>query len=254
MAKDLFSKQSDLYARYRPTYPKKLYDYIVSFVKEKNIAWDCATGNGQAAVILSDYFKKVIATDISAAQIDKAIKKDNIEYGVCAAESTPFAENTFDLVTVAQAYHWIKWYEFKKEVTRVCKHDAVIAVWVYYNHTTGDKKVDNAIHDFYKNVTGSYWDYERKFVEEMYSTVDFNYELLPVKNFETILEWQREDMIGYISSWSAIQKYIKVNGNSPVPAIEEEIKKIWPEDEMKKVVFPIYLKLGRVLKSGTLAI
>ena len=140
MAKDLFSKQSDLYARYRPTYPKELYEYILSFVKEKNTAWDCATGNGQAAVVLADHFKKVIATDISAAQIDKAIKKENIEYSVCPAESTPFEENTFDLVTVAQAYHWINWKEFKKEVTRVCKPGAIIAIWVYYRNIPGIKR------------------------------------------------------------------------------------------------------------------
>jgi len=248
MAKDLFSKQADLYARYRPTYPKELYDYILSFVKEKNIAWDCATGNGQAAVVLADHFKKVIATDISEAQIEKATKKENIEYLVCPAESTPFAENTFDLVTVAQAYHWIKWDKFKGEVIRVCKPGAIVAVWVYYSHTTGNKNVDDAVHDFYENVTKSYWDYERKFVEEMYSTVEFNYELLPLKNFETILEWQREDLVGYISSWSAIQKFIKANGHSPIPIIKEEINKLWPDGEVKKVIFPIYLKLGRISK------
>ena len=248
MAKDLFSKQSDLYARYRPTYPKELYDYILSFVKEKNIAWDCATGNGQAAVVLADYFKKVIATDISAAQIDKAIKKDNIEYSVCSAESTPFKENTFDLVTVAQAYHWINWKEFKKEVMRVCRPGAIIAIWVYFRNMPGDKKVEDAIFSFYENVTKPYWDDARKYVEEKYSTVEFDYDLLPVKDFETTLNWQREDMIGYISSWSAIQKYIKVNGHSPIPVIEEEINKLWPEGEVKKVRFPIYLKLGRVVK------
>ena len=248
MAKDLFSKQSDLYARYRPGYPKELYDHILSFVKNKNIAWDCATGNGQAAVVLADHFKKVIATDISPEQIEKAKAKDNIEYLVCSAESTPFDENTFDLVTVAQAYHWIKWKEFKDEVTRVCKPGAIIAVWVYYAHTTGDKKVDDAVHDFYEDVTRSYWDYERKFLDDMYSTVEFDYELLPPKIFETILEWQREDLVGYISSWSAIQKYIKVNGHSPVPLIEKAINELWPEGEIKKVTFPIYLKAGRVTK------
>ena len=248
MAKDLFSQQSDLYARYRPTYPKELYDHILSFVKEKNTAWDCATGNGQAAVVLADHFKKIIATDISAAQIDKAIKKDNIEYSVCSAESTPFEENTFDLVTVAQAYHWIKWKEFKKEVSRVCKPGAIIAIWTYYRNTTGDKKIDDAVYSFYENVTKPYWDEARKYVEEKYSSVEFDYDLLPVKDFETILNWQREDLIGYISSWSAIQKYIKVNGHSPIPIIEEEINKLWPEDEVKKVSFPIYLKLGRVVK------
>jgi len=248
MAKDLFSKQSDLYARYRPTYPKELYDHILSFVKEKNIAWDCATGNGQAAVVLADHFKKVIATDISAAQIEKATLKDNIEYLVCPAELTPFEENTFDLVTVAQAYNWIKWGEFKNEVTRVCKPGAVIAIWTYNRNKIGDKNIDDAVYSFYENVTKTYWDYERKYVEELYETVEFDYELLPVKQFETTLNWQREDMIGYISSWSAIQKYIKVNGHSPIPIIEEEINKLWPEGEVKKVSFPIYLKLGRVVK------
>jgi len=248
VAKDLFSKQADLYARYRPTYPKELYEYILSFVNEKNIAWDCATGNGQAAVVLSGYFKKVMATDISAAQIEKATPKENIEYKICPAESTPFKENSFDLVTVAQAYHWIKWDEFRKEVTRVCKPNAIIAVWMYYKHSTGDKRIDGAVHDFYENVTRPYWDYERKYVEDLYATVDFDYELLPVKQFETILNWQREDLVGYISSWSAIQKYSKVNGHSPIPIMEEEINKLWPEGEVKKVIFPIFLKLGRIIK------
>src|SRR6187399_2214683 len=175
MAKDLFSKQADLYARYRPTYPKELYEYILSFVKEKNTAWDCATGNGQAAVVLASHFKKVIATDISAAQIEKAIKKENIEYSVCAAESTPFADNTFDLVTVAQAYHWIKWEDFRKEVIRVCKPGAVIAVWMYYNHNTHDEKVTAAVRNFHATITKPYWDYERRYVEEKYETVEFDY-------------------------------------------------------------------------------
>ena len=248
MAKDLFSEQADLYARYRPTYPKELYEYIFSFVKEKNTAWDCATGNGQAAVVLSEYFKKVIATDISAAQIEKATPKNNIEYLVCPAESTPLKENSIDLVTVAQAYHWLKWKDFKNEVIRACKPGAIIAVWMYYNHNTGDERITDVVHDFYENITKPYWDYERKYVEEKYSTVEFDYELLPVKRFESIFEWEREDLVGYISSWSAIQKFIKVNGHSPVPIIEEEIKKLWPGGELKKVTFPLYLKLGRVLK------
>lgn len=248
MAKDLFSQQSDLYARYRPTYPKELFEYVVSFVKEKNIAWDCATGNGQAAVVLADHFKKVMATDISAAQIEKAVKKENIEYSVCSAESTAFDDNTFDLVTVAQAYHWIKWKEFKKEVTRVCKPNTVIAIWTYYNRITDDDKIDKAVDDFYENVTKPYWDYERKYVEEKYITVQFDYELLPIKEFETVLHWQREDLLGYVSSWSAVQKIIKQNGHSPVPILEEEINNLWPEGETKKVVFPIYLKLGRIVK------
>lgn len=248
MTKDQFSKQADLYARFRPTYPQALYDYILSFVNEKNIAWDCATGNGQAAVELVNHFKKVFATDINAAQIGKAVRKDNIEYLVCPAESTPFTGNTFDLVTIAQAYHWLKWDKFREEVFRVCKPGAGIAVWVYYDHTTGDGKVDAAVKDFYKNVIGPYWDYERKYVEEKYASIAFDFELLPDRHFETVLQWERDDLLGYISSWSAVQRFIKEKGYSPLPAIEENIKKLWKKNEIKKVIFPIYLKLGRVMK------
>lgn len=248
MAKDLFSTQSDLYAKYRPAYPKELYDYIISYVKERNTVWDCATGNGQAAVVLADYFKKVMATDISAAQIDKAIQKENIEYLVCPAESTPFAENCFDLVTVAQAYHWIKWDMFKEEVTRVGKPGAVIAVWMYGGHRTDDEKINEIRRDFYENITSPYWESERKYVDDNYASVDFEYELLPTKEFRITLHWNRQDWLGYISTWSAVQKYSKINGHSPIPFIDEKTKDCWPENEMKNVVFPVYLKLGRVVK------
>ena len=250
MAKDLFSKQSDLYAKYRPTYPKELFEYIISFVNNRGTAWDCATGNGQAASMLAEYFSKVIATDISAAQIEKAIPKENIEYSVCPAESTPFADNSFDLVTVAQAYHWIKWDAFRKEVIRVCKHGAVIAVWMYYNHNTHDEKITAAVRRFHDTITKPYWDYERKYVEDKYETVEFDYSLLPVKRFESVLQWSLDDLIGYVSSWSAIQKFIKTNGYSPVPELKDELTKLWPEGEIKKVSFPIYLKLGRISKQG----
>ena len=57
--KDLFSEQSSLYAKHRPSYPASLFDYIFSFVHHREKAWDCATGNGQAAVALAKDFKKV---------------------------------------------------------------------------------------------------------------------------------------------------------------------------------------------------
>ena len=106
MSKDLFSKQSAEYAKYRPTYPKELIRYVVSFVAEKQIAWDCATGNGQAARMLAPYFQKILATDISEKQLSQAFTDSKISYSVAAAEKTGFPDNSFDLISVAQAYHW----------------------------------------------------------------------------------------------------------------------------------------------------
>src|ERR1044071_3550840 len=104
--KDNFSKQSIAYAKYRPTYPQELYDFILSKVEKRDAAWDCGTGNGQTAKELSKYFKKVFATDISEKQIQNAHAVENIFYSMQPAEQTNFSDNTFDLVTVSQALHW----------------------------------------------------------------------------------------------------------------------------------------------------
>ncbi len=103
--KDNFSIQADVYAKYRPDYPKELFDFILSHIHSKGIAWDCATGNGQTAKELAKHFEKVYATDISQKQLDNAEQASNIFYSIQAAEQTNFPANSFDLVSVSQALH-----------------------------------------------------------------------------------------------------------------------------------------------------
>src|ERR1700712_285315 len=98
MPKDLFSTQAADYARYRPSYPQELIEYILGFTTERNLAWDCATGNGQAAILLAPHFEKIIATDISAKQLALAVAAENIVYSISKAEQTSFADNSFDLI------------------------------------------------------------------------------------------------------------------------------------------------------------
>src|SRR5688572_14298485 len=116
--KDYFSQQSKLYAAFRPLYPEALYDFIFRHLKKCDVAWDCATGNGQVAQKLATVFTKVFATDISQQQIAEGFPADNIFYSVSAAEKTTFTRDQFDLITVGQALHWIDTAEFYKEVNR----------------------------------------------------------------------------------------------------------------------------------------
>lgn len=248
MAKDLFSAQANEYAKFRPVYPPELIEYIVSFCREKETAWDCATGNGQAAVLLSSHFKKVQATDISKTQIKNATSKENIEYSISPAENTLFADNSFDLITVAQAYHWFNWELFRQEVMRVGKPGSVIAVWMYNLLTTHDEAVDKLLRDFHDNIVGPYWDAERKYVDENYKDVEFKYELLHVKSFYIKTEWSLHHFFGYLTTWSAVKNFEKQHGYSPVDKIETLLKALWKEDEIKPISFPVVLKLGRIVK------
>lgn len=248
MAKDLFSSQADAYAKYRPTYPQELYDYILPFVKEKEFAWDCATGNGQAAKVLADVFKIVEATDISEAQLKNAVQKENIHYQICPAEKTPFADNSFNLITVATAYHWFDWAAFHSEATRVGKKDCVVTVWAYNIVVCQDATVDALIRDYYFNTIYKYWDKERRHVENSYKTVDFDFSPLPSKDFEIVKHWTKKDILGYLETWSALQNYIKQNGTSPLPAFEKELNKVWADESEKEFRFPLFLRIGRIVK------
>ena len=67
-----FSPLAETYARARPRYPDELYAWISSQVPRRELAWDAATGNGQAAVGLARHFARVVATDISPGQIAHA--------------------------------------------------------------------------------------------------------------------------------------------------------------------------------------
>ena len=248
MAKDLFSGQASQYALYRPTYPDELFRYILSFVNAKDAAWDCATGNGQAAAKLAHYFKVVYGTDISTAQLANAQQKENIQYSIAPAERTPFPDNSFDLITVAMAYHWLNWEAFGAEAKRVGKKDSVVAVWAYHTLYTNSEALNDLYLHFYQNIIGPYWDKERRFVDEKYATVNFPFEPLPSSSFQTVLEWSRDQFKGYIETWSSVQKYRKEHQTSPLLLIEEELDSIWPAVETRTVTFPICLLLGRIRK------
>ena len=248
MAKDKFSANASFYARYRPSYPAELIEYVVSFVKERNRAWDCATGNGQVAVLLADFFKEVLATDISQNQLSNAKKNERVIYSIARAEETNFPEDYFDLITVGQAYHWFNFLNFEKEVKRVAREEAVIAVWGYTLMVIGDPGIDNLLRKFYEEIVGPYWDPERKILEDHFRNVPFNFEPLPTKDFRIELNWTRNELLGFLRSWSAVQNFLKARGTDPVEIIAGQLEPVWSDKEEKNIHFPMILKLGRVNK------
>lgn len=243
--KDNFSDKSDKYAKYRPTYPQEMLDFILSLLDKKENAWDCGTGTGQIAIELSKEFNNVYATDISKTQLDNAIKKDNIFYSVQSAEKTNFNNKTFDLITVAQAIHWFDFDKFYFEVKRTLKDNGLIAV-IGYGLIQIDEKVDEIILDFYKNVVGSYWDKERKYIDENYKTIPFPFNEIEAPEFYIKSEWTFEHLLGYFETWSAIKHFIQANQYNPVDNIFDKLKEAWGNDLSKKITFPVLLRIGKL--------
>jgi ubiquinone/menaquinone biosynthesis C-methylase UbiE len=243
--KDNFSNQSSLYVQYRPTYPAELFEYILRFVNNKTTAWDCATGNGQAAIVLSKSFKKVIATDISHKQIANAEKADNIYYSVQPAEHTNIESSTVNLITVAQALHWFHFENFYAEVKRVAAENAFMAAWAY-SLLQIDEHIDALIRDYHFNTLGKFWDAERKHVDDEYRNIPFPFEKLDVPQFHIEQYWSIEDLQGYLNTWSALQHCISEKSENPIPGLIELIRPSWGTVTKRRIIFPVHLLLGAI--------
>ena len=244
--KDNFSQQSGEYAKYRPGYPSALFEFIVQRVRNKEMAWDCATGNGQAAKSLAGYFAHVEATDISAKQLEQAALAPNISYSVQPSEKTHFPENHFDLVTVAQALHWLSFDAFFEEVKRVSKPGALFAAWMY-DLPAVSRDVDEIIKVFYSETLHGCWDTERKHVDSHYKDIPWPFEEIICPLFHTETEVTIESFTGYIGTWSAVAHFTEKNNYNPIEALFAALRPYWITPLMA-VRFPLYLRMGKVLK------
>lgn len=241
---NIFSVQSNNYAAYRPKYPPQLYQYLASICAQRQQAWDCATGSGQCAIALAGYFDRVQATDISTEQMKYAPRHLNIEYSVQAAEKTNFTERQFDLITVAQALHWFDLEQFWSEVKRVLKPGGIFAAWGY-GWAIISPEIDLLVNRLILERIKSYWLPGNRLVINQYRELDFPFTAIATpQDFYIEQMWTREQFFNYMSTWSAMKKYLAQAGASSIIEAENEIAKIWSDRKTKKVRMAICLKVG----------
>lgn len=233
--RDHFSKHSQSYAQFRPSYPTCLFEWLASVSPAKEFAWDCATGSGQAAILLADQFERVHATDASANQIAQAQPKNGVQYVVANASASGLPAESVDLVTVAQALHWFDVEVFYREVKRVLKRHGVLAVWSYGLATCGIEAIDRLVYRFYQEEVGAYWPPERYHVETNYSQLPFPFKHLDVPAFEMEAPRNATQLAGYLRTWSATKRFESERGFNPVDMIVPELENAWPKEALSLV-------------------
>ncbi len=246
--KDNFSSLSDNYARYRPTYPAALYDYLLSVVPGRTAVWDCGTGNGQVAQDLAPHFNNVYATDISEQQISSAVTNPKIKYSIQRAEQTDFPDDFFDLITVAQAIHWFEFDQFYHEASRTIRHNGILAVMGYAGILVSPE-IDKLISYFYRDVVGPFWDAERRYIDEYYQTIPFPFPELPSVVLQNQADWTLDHLIGYLGTWSAVKHFRDQKGWNPLEEIQDALTATWGMAETRPVRFPILLRVARINKN-----
>lgn len=242
---DHFSKQSETYAQYRPQYPDEIYAYLASISPGLSLAWDCGTGNGQAAVGLAKHFDKVHATDASAEQISRAYPHEKVEYRVEPAEHVSLNSSSTDLVTVAVAIHWFSFDEFYREVKRVLRPGGILAAWTY-NLTEITREIDQLIDEYYKGILDGYWPERIRYLEEKYETLPFPFEEIIHPEFIMEINWDLIQLAGFFNSWSATQRYKADKGHHPLEIIWPKLIDAWGDEKEPRLIrWPLHFRVGR---------
>jgi SAM-dependent methyltransferase len=217
---------------------------LAARVPRTELAWDCATGNGQAAIGLAAHFQRVIATDGSAAQIAAAVPHDRVTYRVALAEASDLPSSAVDLVTAAQAVHWFDRDAFFREARRVLVPGGVIAVWCY-SLLEIDDRVDALVRSFYEDTVGPYWLQDRQLVDVGYRTLDFPFDEFELPPLAIEQHLTLDQLGGYLRTWSATQRYAADRGEDPVAPLIAEIATSWGEPSAARGArWPLSVRAG----------
>ena len=243
---DNFSDQAGAYSRHRPRYPAALFAHVAALAPATERAWDCATGNGQAAHGLVEQFTEVIATDASEAQLENAAPHPRIAYRLAPAEESGLDDASVDVVYVAQAMHWFDFERFFAEVRRVLRPGGILVATVY-QHTVIDPALDGIVRRYHDEVVGSYWPPQTKWSHTYYRTIPVPFDELDAPaDLAAEAVWTYAEMLGYLSSWSATQRYMRVHDADPVDVVRDELTNAWgPPETERQVRWPLVVRIGR---------
>jgi SAM-dependent methyltransferase len=242
---DHFSTVARQYAQSRPSYPPELFDWLAAQCTGHDLAWDVGAGSGQAAMALAAHFARVLATDLSAKQLEQAPAHPAIEYRVAAAQHSDLPEASADLVTVAQALHWFDVQAFHREVRRVLKRGGLLAEWTYgIVHVEGES-VDALVGRYYHHEAGPHWPAERRHVENAYADLPFPFPRIETPSFAMVRHWDLAALLGYVRSWSATARLQAVSRTDPVDALGERLRAHWgPPEATREIRWPLALRVG----------
>lgn len=136
MNENKFDAKGNVYSKARPTYPEALFWYLLSerIIDKEKVVADIGSGTGIFTTQLSPYVNSIVAVepneDMRLKAEDKFKTFSNITSLRGTAENTSLPDNSVDLITVAQAFHWFDRKSFKAECKRILKPNGkILLVW-----------------------------------------------------------------------------------------------------------------------------
>jgi len=240
---DHFSDRPGEYAAQRPTYPYALFAFIAEQSPSTQSAWDCGTGNGQAAVGLAKHFSRVEATDASEAQVSHAMPSPRVRYSTQRAEETNFADASFDAVCVAQALHWFDFERFFTEVARVLKPGGFFAAWGY-DRMNISPTFDAAFKREVLDPMATSWPSQNRVLWDGYREAGMPFAPVEAPPFHIEVHWTLAQLLGYVRTWSGAKRLLAERADF-LEGAQDALARAWPGSGTTRVTMPLHLLCGR---------
>lgn len=123
---------AERYSQGRPYFHSESINRIknkLQICEKLDTVLDVACGTGLSSKALLDLAVNVYATDSSIEMLKYASCQDEINYSIAQAESQPFGDNKFDLITVCSGVHWFQIDAFLIEANRLLKKKGYLILY-----------------------------------------------------------------------------------------------------------------------------
>jgi SAM-dependent methyltransferase len=163
---------------------------------------------------------------------------------VAHADRSGLESSSADVVTVAQALHWLDRDAFFSEARRVLGPGGVIAVWCY-SLLEIDDRVDALVRSFYEETVGPYWLQDRRLVDVGYRDLDFPFDEFELPPLTIERDLTLDQLGAYLRTWSATQRYVQDRGDDPVAPLIAELARLWGDPTaVRPARWPLAVRAG----------
>ena len=240
----LFGNRADSYASFRPQYPEALFAWLAQQSSARHRALDIACGNGQASAPLRRHFAQVLASDSSVEQL-RVADTSGLALFAARAEAQPLGDASLDLIVVAQALHWFATPAFFAEVERLLKPKGLFCAWCY-SLMRIDSDLDALIDGFYAGTLAGYWPAGRSSVDAGYRDIRTPFAPIAVPQLALEATWSFDHLLGYLRTWSAVQRWEQKHGRDPVTDLTPELRQAWGDINTPRFIrWPLHCLAGK---------
>jgi len=172
-------------------------------------------------------------------------------YRVAPANKSGLESESVDLITVAQALHWMPLEALFQECQRVLKLTEILAVWTYGLFSTDNNRINHIIRNYYNKIVELYWPPQRSPVDECYRLIKLPFvELHPANLKITPLAieevWSLQQVKGYFLGWSASDYFYQAQATNPLDIINLDLEQAWGKaDKLSTITLPLTLRITR---------